>query len=83
MNKVSVNIRMVLLLLMSAFTLNGQNFELEKHGLASGGHSSGGQFHLSASVGQSITDKSVGGQLIVQAGFWQVNNDLIFEDEFE
>lgn len=75
------------LLLLNVFSLHGQNFEMEKYVLSSGGSSneqvSGGQFEMSSSVGQITTEKSTGGQFAVQAGFWQVNDDLIFENEFE
>lgn len=65
--------------------LHGQDFKLEKHLLSSGGDAAmkGGQFSLSGSVGQVTTEKSEGGTWSVQAGFWQMNNDLIFENEFE
>ncbi len=75
--------RMLGLLFLTAMELHGQTLQLEKQVMVSGGQASGGQFKVSSSVGQIITEKSAGGQFAVQAGFWQVNNDLIFEDEFE
>lgn len=84
MKKSHVNqLAALLFMVLTVSILHGQNYEMEKQVLSSGGQASGGQFELSAGAGQITVEKSMGGQFTVQAGFWQVNNDLIFKDEFE
>ncbi|MCB1582898.1 MAG: hypothetical protein R3E90_01000 [Marinicella sp.] len=71
------------LLFLTVLELHGQTLELEKQVMVSGDKVSGGQFELSSSMGQVFTTQSTGNNYVLQAGFWQQDNDLIFTDEFE
>ncbi len=84
MNIESVNkLMIVVIMIMSVFVLSGQTYQQDKSLLGSGAAAEGGQYKFNGSVGQISVETSSGGQFVVQAGFWQKNLDLIFEDEFE
>lgn len=80
------------LLLLSTIgnTQSGGNFTVEKSTIASGGgHSEGGNFTLSASIGQhDANTESTGGDFALNGGFWVAKTPIIvieniFVDGFE
>lgn len=86
MNLLKKKAVMSVVFLVSTLTLKGQDFYMEKQLLSPGGGNTamnGGPYSLSGSVGQITTEISEGDAVVIQAGFWQKNNDLIFENEFE
>ena len=74
---------LLICLLMTIGTLGAQNFQLKRSLISSGGPSSGGGYELNSSMGQVITEQSVGAEYELHAGYWQLNNDLIFKNKFE
>ena len=78
-----------LLLAVSTFALaqsTGGEFTIVKSTIDNGGGtSSGGEFSISGTIGQSdATDRvSVGGEYLLSGGFWAVINDVLFKNGFE
>jgi len=65
---------------------SGGDFEILKSTIDSGGDASaGGEFTLTATIGQSDASpqNAAGGEFTLSGGFWATVSDLIFKDGFE
>jgi hypothetical protein len=65
---------------------SGGDFDILKSTLDSGGGASaGGEFTLTATIGQPNANpqSAVGGEFSINGGFWAAFSDLLFKDGFE
>ncbi len=71
----------------STARISGGDFEIRKAVVAGGGGvSSGGGIVLTGTIGQSVVERSVGGEFQLSGGFWTSEPerpDLIFGDSYE
>jgi len=74
---------LIALVLLIKCGIADSNYQIKNFNLTTGVSSSNSGYTLLGSIGQSITAKSNSQNYQINSGFWQMNTDLIFKNDFE
>ena len=75
----------ILIIAINQSMAQGDSYQVKRHSFNNGGSSmTGGSYQLKSSIGQTDASSTLSGGIYnLNGGFWQQNQDLIFNNNFE